>query len=116
MSFRLVGRAITLPFRQVQQFVQRATAWATATEIWVKNTIRFLLESGVRIVHVFIRSLFWLKLFSLAKLAASRALCALIRGPRVTSVCDDYDKVLLFDDRWTEGRREQPVRCSTEAA
>jgi len=35
----LVGRAITLPFRQVQQFVQRATAWATATEIWVKNGV-----------------------------------------------------------------------------
>ena len=75
-----------------------------------------LTRFAMRIVFVFIRSLFWLKLFSLAKLAASRALCALIRGPRVNSVCDDYDKVLLFDDRWTEGRREQPVRCSTEAA
>ena len=55
-SFRLVGRAITLPFRQVQHIVQRATAGATATEIWVKNTTRFLLDSVVRIVHVFIRS------------------------------------------------------------
>ena len=55
-SFRLVGRAITLPFRQVQHIVQRATAGATATEIWVKNTTRLLLDSGVRIVHVFIRS------------------------------------------------------------
>ena len=37
---------------------------ATATEIWAKNAIWFLLESGVGIVHVFIRSLFCPPFFS----------------------------------------------------
>ena len=48
----MVVRGITIPFREVQRFMQRTTTGATATEIRVKNAIRFLLDSGVRIVLV----------------------------------------------------------------
>ena len=48
----MVVRAITIPFREVQRFMQRATTGATATEIRVKNAIRFLLDLDVRIVLV----------------------------------------------------------------
>ena len=48
----MVVRAITIPFREVQRFMQRATTEATATEIRVKNAIRFLLDLDVRIVLV----------------------------------------------------------------
>jgi hypothetical protein len=38
----LVGTAIKLAFRQVQRFVQRATAGATARDIWAKNVQFFV--------------------------------------------------------------------------
>ena len=37
---QLVVRAFTIPFREVQRFMQRATTGATATEIRVKNAIK----------------------------------------------------------------------------
>ena len=36
---QLVVRAFTIPFREVQRFMQRATTGATANEIRVKNAI-----------------------------------------------------------------------------
>ena len=38
--------------------MQMVSTRATATEIWIKNASRFLVDSGVRIVLVFIRSHF----------------------------------------------------------
>ena len=49
----LVGEwSIHINFSTSAAFCAFGDAWATATELRVKNAIRFLLGTGVRIVHV----------------------------------------------------------------